>query len=66
MQYISASGKTLAAASLVLISPLVLLFAGPAAIGVSRHLYLPGAAPVSLVLPGAVALFALYKLHFPR
>jgi hypothetical protein len=66
VQYISASGKTLAITGLILISPVALLFSRPAAIGFSSDMaHLFGAVPASLAVAGAVAMFALYKLHHP-
>lgn len=67
MQYISASGKRLAVAGLVLISPVVLLFSGPLAIGISSDVvHLFGAVPTVLALAGTLAIVALYKLHYPH
>lgn len=74
MQYVATSAKEIAfgsakgvaALGLLLISPVVLLFAGPLAIGISSDiLHEIGGAPASLGLSGAVALVALYKLQHP-
>jgi len=64
MHYVATSAKGVAAASLLLISPVVLLFAAPLAIGVSSDiLHEIGSVPATLGLSAVVALFALYKLH---
>jgi hypothetical protein len=65
VQYISTSAKTLTAAGLVLISPVVLLFSGPLAIGhLGDIMYETASVPIALGPSGAVALVALYRLHY--
>lgn len=60
------SAKGIAALGLLLISPIILLFAGPFAIGVSSDIvHEIGGAPAALGLAAAVALFALHRLHHP-
>ena len=60
------SAKSVAAAGFVLMSPIVLLFMGPLAIGITSDLvHAIGAVPTALGLSGAIALFALYKLQNP-
>ena len=71
MQHISrsiaaTSAKGITAAGLLLISPVVLLFSAPLAIGITSDVIREiGAVPVALGLSGAVALFALFRLHHP-
>ena len=66
MHYVATSAKGIAAASLLLVSPVILLFTGPLAIGVTSDLvHAIGAVPTALALSGVVALFAVYKLHHP-
>ena len=66
MQIVATSAKSVAAAGLVLMSPVVLLFMGPLAIGITSDLvHEVGAVPTALALSGVVALFAVYKLHHP-
>jgi hypothetical protein len=65
VQYISTSAKTLTAVGLLLISPVVLLFSAPLAIGISTDIVNEiGSVASALGLSGAVAMFALYKLHY--
>jgi hypothetical protein len=60
------SAKSVAAAGFVLISPIVLLFMGPLAIGISTDIvHEIGSVPAALGLSAGVALFALYRLHNP-
>lgn len=67
MEHIATSAKGIAAAGLFLISPIVLLFLGPVAFGVSSDIVRElGAVPTVLGLSAAVALFALYKLQYPN
>jgi hypothetical protein len=64
MEYVATSAKGIAAAGLLLISPAILLFMGPFSIGVSSDIvHEIGGVPTALGLCGAVALFAVYKLH---
>jgi hypothetical protein len=57
-------GKYVAAAGFVLVSPIVFWFVGPLAIGISSDIvHEIGAAASTLGVCGAVALFALYRLH---
>jgi hypothetical protein len=66
MQIVATSAKSVAAASFVLMSPIVLLFMGPLAIGITGDIiHEIGSVPVALGLSGVVALFALYRLHHP-
>ena len=60
------SAKGFAALGLLLISPVILLFTGPLAIGLSSDLlHEIGGAPMALGLSGVVGLAALYKLQHP-
>lgn len=64
MQHISASAKTFTAMGLLLISPAVLLFSAPLAIGIWGNIvHQIGSGPAVLGSSAAVAIFALYKLH---
>jgi hypothetical protein len=64
MEHIATSAKGIAAAGLLLISPVILLFMGPLAVGVSSDIvHEIGGIPTALGLSGAVALFAVYKLQ---
>lgn len=66
MHIVATSAKSVAAAGVVLMSPIVLLFMGPLAIGISSDIiHEVGSVPAALGLSGAVALFALYKLQNP-
>jgi hypothetical protein len=66
MQIVATSAKSVAAAGAVLMSPIVLLFMGPLAIGISSDIiHEIGSVPAALGFSGAVALFALYKLQNP-
>ncbi|HEX3538006.1 MAG TPA: hypothetical protein VHU15_14705 [Stellaceae bacterium] len=66
MHIVATSAKSVAAASFVLMSPIVLLFMGPLAIGISSDiLHEIGSVPAALGFSGAIALFALYRLHYP-
>jgi hypothetical protein len=66
MHIVATSAKTVAAASFVLMSPIVLLFMGPLAIGISSDIiHEVGSVPAALGLSATVALFALYRLHNP-
>ena len=66
MQRISASGKTLSAADLVSISPVILLFSGLARRMSNDIEHEVGAVTAMLGLSGVVAPCVLYKLHHPR
>jgi hypothetical protein len=64
MQYISASAKSVTAVGLILIGPVVLLFAPSLVIGFASDIIDGiGSVPVVLSLSGVVTLFALYKLR---
>jgi len=66
MHYVATSAKALTAAGLLLVSPIVLLFVGPLAIGVTSDIvHAIGPVPTALGFSGAMALFALYRLQNP-
>lgn len=67
MHIVATSAKSVAAASFVLMSPIVLLFMGPLAIGISSDIiHEIGPVPAALGFSTVVALFALYRLHNPE